>query len=516
MGCLIALNFFSNAQTSSGNGNLEWGELAGQRGRLVEILPANGKDFYTLQYSGGAMLGNFFIARYDDLNFTKNIRIPNAVNNNVANFEKAIIIDGRPVVFLTNVRDGKEYVYLQQLSYDLESKSEPKLIATYDVPKGTTKTSINIIQSADRKHFAVLWLLVAKKKESDIYGYAVFDEKMQEVDKGEYEVPFESRYSEITNHFLTNDGNYFFILKEFEPNPERGGGTIYKAMHLFQAEQSIGLEQYTFNVEGKRIEAISVNSDNDAYFAITGLYGNNQFPGAKGVFHMKLDFANAEVISESYQEFDRSFLVEDYTSRERDRMDRFEERGRSEPGLYNFNMRESILLDDGSTIAVMEQEYVVVVRNIDSRSMVTYTYRYYYNDIILVKINEHDEIEWIQKIRKNQVSSNDGGPYSSFASTIVGNQLKIFFNDSKNNYDESGRYIQGMENYTKFSARSNVVANVEVDLASGLVNRSTMFTRKESGALARPKLFKVDRDNKQMLIYTSLKGKERFGILNGN
>lgn len=510
---LITGSFLAAAQEKM----LEWGELEGRSGHLIDMLPFHSKDFYTLRWKGGNMFGGYYLSRFDDLKETKTKRISIAVNQNIANFEDVLIVNDYPVVVLTNVRDGKEQVFLQQYNYELEPKGEAKLLAEYDLIKGMSKEPVRIIQSKDKKYFAVLWLLVAKKKENDVYGYVVYDDKYNEIDKGEYEIPIESRYSQITHHLLSDTGHYFFVVKEFKRNEDRRSGQpdlIYKAMHIYQVSNDIGLERYTMKVDGKRIEAISINSDDSTAFTITGVYGSNEFRGINGVFYMQLDIKNQKVIREGFQEFHKNFITEDWSQKELQKAEKRIERGKEEPALYNYQMREAQILSDGSIVGVMEQNYVVVRSFSDTRSMVTFSYTYYYNDIVVFKIGESGHFDWVEKVRKSQVSTNDGGPYSSFASIVDGDRLRLIFNDNIDNYDQSGRYIPDNVYSSRFNLKHNVVAMTDIDLASGLQNRYTLFNRKETKTLAYPKLFRIDYDAKEMLIYTGFKGKELYGILN--
>lgn len=495
---------------------LEWGELEGRSGHLVEMLPFHSKDFYALRWKGGNVFGGYYLSRFDDLKETKSKRISIAVNNNIANFERVLIVDEHPVVILTNVRDGKEQVFLQQYGYDLEPRGEAKLLAEYELIKGMSKESIKVIQSKDKKYFAVLWLLIGKKKDRDVYGYAVYDNKYNQIDEGEYEVPFESRYSQITNHLLSNTGHYFFVIKEFGRNEDRRYGQpdlVYNAMHIYQVSNDEGLERYTMPVHGKRIEAISINTDDSTAFTVTGVYGSNDFKGVQGVFYMQLDFRNQKVIREGFQEFHKNFITEDWSEKEVQRAEKRAERGREEPALYNYQIREAQLLPDGSIVGIMEQNYVVVRSFSDTRSMVTFSYTYYYNDIVVFKIGQTGSFDWIEKVRKSQVSTNDGGPYSSFSSIVDGDKIRLIFNDNIENYDQNGQYIANNVYTSRFNLKHNTVAMTEIDLASGLQNRYTLFSRKETKTIASPKLFKVDLNSKEMLLYTSFKGKELYGIL---
>jgi len=518
-GKLVLCLFFSAIFISlfGQQGSITWGKLEGRSGHLIEMLPFHSKDFYTLRWKGGNMLGGYFLSRFDDLVERESKRISISVNQNIANFESALIVDDHPVIILTNIRDGQESIFLQQYGYDLTPRGAAKLLAQYDLQKGMSKSPIKVIQSKDKSHFAVLWLLVSKRKNNhDVYGYAVYDKKYNQIDQGEYEVPFESNYSQITNHLLSNTGHYFFIIKEFQENTNRKGDQpdlIYNAMHIYQVSNDIGLKRYTMPLEGKRIEAISVNTDDSLVYTITGVYGNNTNTGINGVFYMQVDFQNQHIVREGFQEFSAGFITEDFLKREQDRTNKRIEKGDEKPALYNYRMREAQLLSDGSIVGVMEQSYIVIRSFSDTRSVVTFNYTYYYNDIIVFKIGQSGDFSWLEKIKKSQVSINDGGPYSSFASIVDGDKLRIIFNDHVNNYDQKGQYISDKIYPARFNLKHNVVVMTELDLNDGTQKRYTLFSPKETKTLAFPKKFKIDVQTREMLIYTALKGKELYGVL---
>lgn len=503
--------FFTMAQDKK----LEWGELEGRSGHLIEILPFHGRDFYTLRWKGGNLFGGYYLSRFNDLKQVNTKRVSISVNQNIANFEEALIIDEHPAIVLTNIRDGREQVFLQSYGFDLTPRGDAVLIADYEIQKGMSKEPIQIIQSKDKKYFAVLWLLIGRKKDHDVYGYAIYDQKLNQIDQGEYETPIESRFSQITNHLLSNTGHYFFVIKEYEPNPERKfnqSDLVYKAMHIYQVNNNGELQKYTVSVRGKRIEAISVNTDDSTAYTITGVYGANEFKGVQGIFYMKLDFQNEQILEESFQEFGKDFITEDWSQRDIDIAEKREIKGKDEPSLYNYQMREAQILPDGSMIGIMEQNYVVVRSFSDARSIMTYSYTYYYNDIIVFKIDKGGEFAWINKIKKSQVSTNDGGPFSSFASIVNGDKIQLIFNDNIENYDENGKYLPNHDYYTRFNMKFNTVALTEIDVKSGEQNRHTLFSRKETKTIAVPKQFRMDLSSNEMLLYTTYKGKELYGV----
>ncbi len=494
---------------------ITWGKEYAKSGGLINVLPLNPSNFYTVRWQGTNLFGSYYLNKFDELNEVKAKKISTAVNNNLADFEDVILIEERPAVILSNVKDGKDNIFLQQYSYDLEPRGEAKLIASYDLVKGKTKDPIQIIQSKDKKFTAIIWLLVAKKKNNDIYGFKVFDTKLNIVQSGEYEIPFESRNSLITNHYLTNTGDFFFTLYEFDYDNyrNRSGVVPFRNLYLYQVREN-ELSKYKLPMNGRRPEAISISSDENSIFTITGCYGDENVSGISGVFYMKVDFINEELDGEGFTPFDRNFITQNWSDKEVERLERKIDNGSTgEPNLYNYSMRESHILPDGSIVGLMEQYFVQRRSYYDMRGYSTFNYIYHYNDIVAFKFTADGEIEWIQNVPKRQVSTNDGGPYSSYAFYIDGSSVNLIFNDSKENYSEAGQYIKDKLYVTSFAKKNNVVAHVKIDLYSGLTSRDLLTSRKEIGTLVQPKLFTLDEVNKEMIVFSVFKSKERFGVI---
>ena len=270
------------------------------------------------------------------------------------------------------------------------------------------------------------------------------------------------------------------------------------------------------DLEGKRVEAMTFSSDNDKIFTIAGTYGDKGRSGIKGMFFLKADFKNQEILAEGFEEFGADFITQDWSDRQKKKMEKKKEQGKDvEPALYNYRMRQLEVLSDGSVIGSMEQYYVVVSTYRDPRTgATTTTYTYYYNDIITFRVGEDGGFDWLNKIQKFQVSTNDGGYFSSYERFLSDGKLYFIFNDNASNYDESGEFIDDEKvSSSRVSKRKNVVAMVAIDLESGDLTRESFFTRSDLGAVAVPKLFNVDYESGEVLLYAIMGKKEKFGVM---
>jgi hypothetical protein len=515
---LLIIPAFLQAQVQ-GN-NVEWGDLTPSSGRLLSVLPRTSKDFFSLRWSGGPIMGMYRLAHHVDFKPSESGKVELRATNGMATYEDVQMLGKKVVVFLTDRFEGQHQLYLQVYGDDLKPEGESKLMASYSMDRGATRGTFKVVSSRDNQFAAVVWEIPGKREASDSYGFKVFDSELNIINSGEYKLPFEGQYSYINQHYLSNNGDYFISVSEFDPSSEKGlfrNYLNYKSMHIYQITTE-GLEEFTINLEGKRVVAMDINSDNDKLLTLTGIYGAKENRGVSGLFFIRLDFVQKKMIDQGFREFGKDFITQNWTDRAKERADKRQQRGKGEPELYDYVMRQAEVLPDGSIVGSIEQYYVVISTFTDPRTGATRTsYTYYYNDIIAFKVGLSGDFEWLKRIGKYQVSTNDGGPFSSYARYIHNGKLCFIFNDNVKNYNEDGNFSAGDRIYpANFGKRKNVVAIAEVDIQTGDVTQHTFFERSEITALAVPKRFCIDYVNKDMLLYAIYGRKERFGIMKIN
>ena len=496
---------------------VDWGKMERSSGRMLSILPKNESDFYSLRWSGGAVLGNYKLSKHSNLSTVASGKLLLKADNGMANFEDSKVINGKLLVFLSDRYEGENHFYMQEYGEDMKPLGEPNKLAKYELERGKSRGFFNVIVSQDNTHFGVVWEIPGKREEKDRYGFKIFNENMEVINEGDYKLPYEGRLSNIDQHYLTNTGDYFISVIEYQESEQKRlfrNYLNYKSTHILHITDE-GLEDFEVNLSGKRVEAMSMSSDNQRIFTLTGIYGETGKAGVSGLFYLRADFDRQEIIDEGFEKFGKDFITQDWSDRQKERAERQEQRGKGEPQLYNYVMRQTEVLEDGSIIGSIEQYYVVVSSYTDPRTGATRTtYTYYYNDVIAYKVGKDGGFDWLTKIDKYQVSTNDGGPYSSYARYMNDGKLCFIFNDSDRNYDENGKFLKGSRTYAaNFSKRRNVVALVEIDLSNGNVDRKTFFDRSEINALAVPKLFNVNYTKGEVLLYAVYGRNERFGKL---
>lgn len=517
---LFALCALIGIQTVSAQDySVKWGTMEKSTGRLMDLIPKSGSDFYALRWSGGALLGSMKLSKHENLSMTASGKLVTQVDGSMASFEAARYFGGKLVVFLSDKKDGKNTIFMQEYGEDMAPKGKANKLASYDLEKGRSKGFFEVLTSRNKDFFGVIWEIPGKKDTKDLYGFKIYDSELNEVSEGEYKLPYEAKLGSIQQHYLSNTGDYFIAVNEYEEGEKKTFRTYtnYKATHIFHITPD-GIEDFEINMEGKRIEAMNMNSDNNRIFTITGIYGDAGKAGVNGLFYMRADFNKQEVIDEGFEKFGKDFITQDWSDRQKEKAEKREAKGKGEPQLYNYVMRQTEVLKDGSIVGSIEQYYVVVTRYTDPRTgATTTTYTYYYNDIIAFRVGVDGGFDWLKKINKYQVSTNDGGPFSSYARFVDDGNLCFIFNDNVKNYDESGKFLKQDRVYpANFGKKKNVVAIVELNLESGDLSRKTFFDRKEITAVAVPKKFNIDYQTSEMLLYAVYGKKERFGVMQLN
>jgi hypothetical protein len=518
---LLNLSLLSQDKYKNESFELIWGTSSKSPGSLLEILPKQDQSFYSLRWSGGRAFGTYRIVDHEYLLQTNQSRIKQVAAAGIANFETAHYIGKQLYIFLSDKVDGALVLFAQPYTDDLKIDGPSVQIASYENPKINAKANFDILSAKNNAFFGVVWEIPGRKTISDSYGYVILDEQLNTIHKGDYKIPLNGNLTSINEYHISNNGDFFLGVTEHKrPNDKLFGKSYdnFKALHVYKIRDN-ELIEFSLVLENKRIDDISMSSNNQGDFILSGIYGNNDSDQNKrrhnveGVFVIRIDTNIDSIIFKGFIPFRKDFVNMTFNNRGAFRSRRNKNRIQE---LYNYKIRDIFTLADGSLVGSMEQYYVSERSSYDSRTGLTSTiYYYYYDDIIAFKIGKKATFEWQKKINKSQVSTNDGGPFSSYSSFTDGKKLFFIFNDNLKNYNENGEFIKTDGDCYSFnlSRRKNVAAITEIGISSGIKKRTMLFARKDLKSIVVPKMFKLDPETNSVLLYALLGAKERFGIL---
>jgi len=135
------------------------------------------------------------------------------------------------------------------------------------------------------------------------------------------------------------------------------------------------------------------------------------------------------------------------------------ERNSSGISLDNYTMQDLILREDGGALLVAEAQYLSEYSFYDQFTQ-TFNRRteYHFDNVVLFSVSPNEKIDWCKVIKKEQVSMDDFGIFSSFASYVNNDEIGIIYNK------DSGRNFELM----------NVIITKDGELNSKRINKSNI------------------------------------------
>lgn len=494
---------------------VNWGPLEAQTGQLLDVLPVQSGDFYTLRYTGG-VLGSYRTTWHNQLAFVEQNRIKPITENGIGTLETGTYFAGQLHLFISDKSNGTMSLFRKPGANDSPQNSE--LLCSYQDNRMGAQPNFQVAQSQNRQFLVVFYDIPGRKENRDVYGYVVFDSTFSKIQQGEYMLPFGGNMSTINEHHITNQGEYLLVVTEHKDRNDRFFGRNwenYKALHVYRIAKD-SLQSYRIALEDKRIDDILMSSNEQNQVVMTGLYGRGNRSGLEGVLTVTLDITRDSIVGYNYATFNQEIFEETLLEKQMNRVTRRMDTRGDSPQIYSYKLRQLQTLEDGSHIGFMEQYYERTYTNYDSRTGITTVVNYYYYmDIIAFKLDFKGAFLWGKRIPKSQISMNDNGPFSSFIACNNETFAYVIFNDSKRNYSEDGVFDAAANSLDglSLSNRRNVVALAKIDLKTGSIERTVFFSKKELAALVIPKQIQIDWKNKELLMYAINRNREKFGIL---
>jgi len=507
--CLFVVNLSVKAQV----GEIEWGIDNKRKATLLDLYPDKGFDFYTYRITGNGLLQANRVTRYMYGEEVLNKKIENKVDNKTVTLENLLTFNGTLLGFFSDKRDGENQLYMVKYDTEIDPFDQPILMAEFPSPKLGSNRGYFMVQKSKNDNFlCVEYVIPAKKDNFDRYGFHIIDTNYNTVRKGEYEVPYSSRYSAVNVRHVTNDGEFVLGVTVYNSSSRglfRDYSAIEKAVIIHVQKDT--LVQYDLFLDQRRVFDFEITS-RDSVIVVTGTYGEQFASGAQGVFYQRININQQKIEATKVQPFPQWFLDDLNAKNIRyDRMRTGNPRGVLD--LVNYAFRDVHQLEDGSLVVVAEQYYVYQQTTNDSRGMIQTVNHYYYDDALIYQISPQGDFNWISSIPKEQHSTNDYGYYSSLKSIISNGKCLVFFNDHRKNYDEYGAFRRFNYSVT-FPVRKKTysLALSEISLSNGDQKRSVFNDYNQTGGTVALKMCADNPKYKELLFFSSGK-KERFGLL---
>jgi hypothetical protein len=347
----------------------------------------------------------------------------------------------------------------------------------------------------------------SKKERMHLYS---FDSKLNELWDNEIELPYDADLFSFDGLTVDNEGNAFITGIEYQERAEarmsrRGGLPSYKYHLLSYKEKGKKMRDYTVELNNNFITDVRTGIAPNGDLVAVGFYSEKGSFSVKGAFYMTIDGETRQVKKQKTTAFETEFITQYMSDREKRKTEKREAKGKSVE-LYEFDLRNLILQNDGGATIIAEQYYMytttTTTRGANGTTTTTTTYHYIYNDIIALSFNSDGSLGWKTKVPKRQHSINDGGALSSYAYAAVGNKLYLIFNDNPKNL-----YLKDGEQ--PFQS-GGAVSLVTINAINGEATRELLFTVQRGDINLRPKMC-LQTGDREMLIYGTRRKTYQFG-----
>ena len=488
--------------------DIEWSdeEPTSRNSTLNDIVGYDETGIYALklQTSNSLFFKNsqFTLEHYNkSLKKTRTVLIDLKLQNRRTLFEGIYQFGGRLFLFSSqndkDERKNKLYVQLIDKKTLKPSRDRAEL-ANIGYKNKNNDGRFGIKLSRDSTMMLISYDLPYKYGSPERFGVQVYDRRFKKIWSKEIELPYSDQLFKIADYKVDRNGNAYVLGKVFKDKlkERRKGKPNYKYHIIAYTEKGEGVKEYKFSFEEKFITDMQFEI-RDGDIVASGFYSDRGSVSIKGSFYLEVDGETKILKNKDFKDFNFEELTDFLNEKQA-------EKGRE---LYQYDLKDLILRDDGGAYLIAEQFYIKVSNYTDPSGFVRSDYKYYYNDLGVVNIDPTGKIKWIKRISKKQITTNDGGFYSSYAFSRYNNKLYLIFNDHPKNLEKISD--DRVNNFQR--GKNSTVAIVQIDDEGNMV-KEQLFNTRDANIITRPKVSEQVSRN-EMVIYGQWRKSNRLAKL---
>jgi hypothetical protein len=364
--------------------------------------------------------------------------------------------------------------------------------------KGMRSGVFDYEYSRDSSYLMIYANSELRKNEPEKFGLHILGAELEEVWAKEVTLPYSESKFLVQDVALDNDGNAFILgINGFQRGLARGrGAPTYDYRILAYRQDGVEADEYIVSLGDMFLTDMKIDVSPKKDILCAGFYSERGTWSIKGSFFVRIDRKTKEIEKMSAKEFDLDFITMNFTKASENRARKRAANGKNVE-LYEYSLRDIVPRADGGAILLAEQYYVTTVCTTDPKTGFTRCTNYYhYNDVIVVSIDPQGDIEWATKVPKHQVSTNDGGYFSSFAQMVTDDALYLV---------KQGR----LHNFT-VNDRNGIVMLAKIDI-NGNVTRKALAANEEISVILVPRLCR-QLNSRQLFLYGSRRKHSQYGL----
>lgn len=505
--------------------DLQWGELFRSTGNVEAMLKTNNGKYFSL--INKTTVYNFFtdykkrfyiepIVAFEPQS-RKKIKLfgegKRTTLEDITTSDNQLVVVSKKNFFWKN-ETGFYYHFIDPNLLSVESTGFP--LGRYS--SSGTKNGfgyISISSNFNKDLAGIFYTVPSEGYDFPRYSFGVLNEQQELLFKNETTFPYRNKSLKFFDEYLTASGDFFVLAREYSENSSIWlNDKLQSQIRVFKIEDG-ELNDFKINQSEFLLSEINVVSDEDGYLIFSGLYSEDQYSGIRGVFFIKID-SEGVILNKEYHPFSVDFLTLGKSTWSKNRALDNDFNGRPVDGLGNFVMHDLRKTSDNGYIGVaehftIEKRFSGVGTPGSSNRLDTY---YFYDDILVYKLDSLGVLKWVKRIPKSQNSINDNGYYLSIVQALTDSNLYILFNDNSKNYDDLNYYLNlEFPKSANFNFRKNTIAMAKVNLEDGSTTRFELGGKNELSTVLVPKLCIENSENNELFLYSRSSNRQRYGSI---
>lgn len=505
---------------------LEWGDLFRSSGNVEALLKTNDGKYFSLVNK--TTVYNFFtdykkrfyIESIEGFEPLSRRKLKLFGDNKRTTLEDITTIDNQLVAvskknFIWKKETGFYYHFIDPNLLSVESRGFP--LGRYYYSGNRNGYGYISLTSNFKKNLAgIFYTVPSEGYDFPRYSFGVLSDHQELLYKNETTFPYRDKSLSFFDEYLTPTGDFFVLGREYNQNTNAIWleDEVQSQIRVFKIEDG-KLNDFKINQSEFILSEINVVSDEQGNLIFSGLYAEDQRTGIRGVFFIKAD-KEGNILNKEYHAFSLDFLLLGKSTWAKKRALDDELNIRPVNGLGNFVMHDLRKTSDNGYIGVaehyeIEKRFSGVGTPGSSNRMDTY---FFYDDVLVYKLDSTGVLDWVKRIPKSQNSINDNGYYLSIVEALTDDYLYILFNDNSKNYDDLNYYLNLEAPKTaNFNFRKNTIAMTKISLKDGTINRFSLGGKNELSTVLVPKLCIENRENKELFLYSRSSNRQRYGSI---
>ena len=524
---------FSFAQNRSKKVEIDWGQIIENKKSYpdIDVLGYDENNVYVTRTESKGLRSTHYIERFDERMNRQGFEL---LNMKTEGKERDLYFSAQLkdnlYVYSTfeNKKLEKTFLFVQQINKEtLKPEGDLKKIAErpnnqprrmiFGIGTGSRFSDWSRFDksiSRDRSKVAIYYNIPNEKEEQESFGFHVFDENMDLLWEKEVELPYNAEKFDKRGLRVDDDGNVYLLGRLYEETAKerKKEAPNYTYELIYYTNKGQSSDTYTFELsdDEKFITDLQFEITKEKDIICAGFYSENltkkgipRGTSIKGSFFLKVDGDTKAIISQSDAEFGIDFITQNLSEKAEKKVKKKEKAGKTVE-LYEYDLDDIILRDDGGAVLVGEQFFIQHLTVSDGRGGFRTKTIYNYNDIIVININPDGKIEWQTKVGKRQRSSF-GSSYCSYALAVVQDKLYFVFNDHPDNINYKG---EGKIKTCSYFDYGTLVVLIEVN-RNGEQDKEALFLSEDAQTVVQPLQFEQISKNEMILFGTSEKRKKR-------